>query len=470
MTSARTPPLPSLAYSLTPAVCLIVLLFVSVALLDASGHIPLIAATAIAALVAAAGLKQPWKQVEQGIFDSIGHALPAILILMAVGLLIGVWIASGVVPLLIYYGLQLLAPSYFLAATCLACGLVSLATGSSWSTAATIGLALVGVGQTLGISAGMSAGAVVSGAYFGDKMSPLSDTTNLASASAGADLFEHIRHMLYTTVPALVIALAAYLVMGLRLDTSVSGQSDAYVEMTQTLSSSFNLSPLLLIAPALVLGLILRKTPPLPALLAGSAAGAALLVTMQPHNAPNGAGSVISILYSGYQSSSGVAAVDELLSRGGLTSMMDTISLIICAFSFGGVMEASGMLQRLTQAVLSWARSVGSLVAATVVTGIGMNILTADQYLAVVMPGRMYGQAYAERGLAPVNLSRAIEDSATMTSPLVPWNTCGAYMAAVLGVSTGAYLPFAFLNLVTPVLSIAYGLTGFSIRRVDGKG
>ena len=455
-----------MAYSLTPAICLIGLLFVSVALLDASGHIPLIVATAIAALVAVVELKQPWKQVEEGIFDSIRHALPAILILMAVGLLIGVWIASGVVPLLIYYGLQLLAPSYFLAATCLACGLVSLATGSSWSTAATIGLALVGVGQTLGISPGMSAGAVVSGAYFGDKMSPLSDTTNLASASAGADLFEHIRHMLYTTVPALVIALAAFLVMGLRLESSGSGESEAYVEMTQTLSSSFNLSPVLLIAPVLVLGLILRKTPPLPALLAGAAAGAVLLLAMQPHNAPNGAGSVISILYSGYQSSSGVKAVDELLSRGGLSSMMDTIALIICAFSFGGVMEASGMLQRLTQAVLRSAHSAGSLIAATVATGIGMNILTADQYLAVVMPGRMYGRAYAERGLAPVNLSRAIEDSATMTSPLVPWNTCGAYMAAVLGVSTAAYLPFAILNLVTPILSIAYGLTGFSIRRV----
>ncbi len=458
---------PSLAVSLIPAVCLIALLGVSIAVLEASGHVPLIAATAIAACVAVVALGHSWEDLERGMIESIKHALPAVLILMAVGLLIGVWIASGVVPLLIFYGLKIIAPSYFLAASCLVCGMISLAVGSSWSTAATAGLALVGVGQVLGLPPGMTAGAVVSGAYFGDKLSPLSDTTNLAAASAGTDLFTHIRHMLYTTVPGLLISLAIYLVLGFQQAMQAGDTSAAYAEMTGTLASAFDLTPWLLAAPAVVLYLILRKTPPLPALLAGAFIGCILLLVFQPQNAPEGVGTVISVLFGGFASDTGVAAVDELLSRGGLTSMLETIALIICAFAFGGVMEASGMLGRLTKSVLALAKSSGSLIAATVASGVGLNILTADQYLAVVLPGRMYRAAYAERGLAPQNLSRAIEDSATMTSPLVPWNTCGAYMSSVLGVATLTYLPFAFLNLIGPLISILYGLTGFTITKAE---
>ncbi len=458
---------PSLAISLIPAVCLIALLFVSIAVLRSSGHIPLIAATAVAALVASIGLGQTWAELEHGMVESIRHALPAVLILMAVGLLIGVWIASGVVPLLIYYGLEVMAPRYFLAASCVVCSIISLSTGSSWSTAATAGLALVGVGQVLGIPAGMTAGAVVSGAYFGDKLSPLSDTTNLASATAGTDLFTHIRHMLYTTVPSLAIALVIYLILGFEQATRVADTSAAYLEMTGTLARTFDLTPWLLVAPLTVLFLIVRKTPPLPALIAGAFVGAILLLLFQPQNAPQGVGSVIAILYGGFSSDTGIAAVDNLLSRGGLSSMMDTIALILCAFSFGGVMEASGMLGRLTKAVLSLAKSSGSLIAATVASCIGMNVLAADQYLAIVLPGRMYRIAFAERNLAPQNLSRALEDAGTMTSPLVPWNTCGAYMASVLGVATLTYLPFAFINLLGPVISIIYGFTGFTIVKAD---
>ena len=454
---------PSLLVSLIPAAALVALLFVSIALLGGSGHIPLIAAASLAALLASTALRLSWSEIETGVIESVSHALPAIFILMAVGLLIGVWIASGVVPLLIYYGLEILAPSYFLAAACLACAVVSLATGSSWSTAATAGLALIGVGSALGISEGMTAGAVVSGAYFGDKLSPLSDTTNLASAGAGAELFEHIRHMLYTTLPGLAIALAAYLTIGWGVSDSGFEQSERYRQIVTALEGGFDLTPWLLLAPLTVLALVARKTPPLPSLLAGTAVGVVLLLLFQPQNAPAGMASVLAALYEGYRSETGIAAADELLSRGGLTSMLDTIALILCAFAFGGVMECSGMLARLTQSVLSAARSAASLIAATVFTGVGLNFLTSDQYLSVVLPGRMYKDAYAARGLHPKNLSRAIEDSATMTSPLVPWNTCGAYMANVLGVATFAYAPFAFLNLVTPFLSILYGATGFSI-------
>jgi NhaC family Na+:H+ antiporter len=298
-------------------------------------------------------------------------------------------------------------------------------------------------------------------------MSPLSDTTNLASATAGSELFEHVRHMIYTTTPALTLAVLGYLALGWSSRGEQFTQTESYTQIMTALQTGFDLTPWLLLAPLTVLWLILRRTPPLPALLAGTLAGVILLLVFQPQNAPNGMASVLSSLYEGYKSQTGIAAADELLSRGGLVSMLDTIALILCAFAFGGVMESSGMLARLTQAVLAGAKSVGSLIAATVLTGVGLNFLTSDQYLAVVLPGRMYKDAYAARGLHPKNLSRAIEDSATLTSPLVPWNTCGAYMASVLGVATLTYAPYAFLNLVTPLISILYGVTGFTIAKAD---
>ncbi len=392
--------------------------------------------------------------------QGIAAGMSAIVILMVVGLLIGIWIAAGVVPLLIYYGLQILAPSYFLAASCAICAAVSLATGSSWSTAATVGLALIGVGGALEMDPGMTAGAVISGAYFGDKMSPLSDTTNLAPASAGSELFAHIRHMVYTTAPALSLALIAYAGLGLGVEAAAGATSADYEQLTAALTKTFRLSPLLLLAPAVLLGLVIRKVPALPALMAGVLTGIVLLLTVQD-------GSVavaLDALYDGYAGNTGIEAVDELLSRGGLTSMLDTIALIVCALAFGGAMEVSGMLPSLARGILSLARSTGSLIAATLASCIGMNILTADQYVSIVIPGRMYRSAYIQRGLHPKNLSRAIEDSATMTSPLVPWNTCGAYMAGVLGVATGAYLPYAFVNLATPAISLVLGFTGWTIE------
>ena len=462
--------MPSLGVSLIPVVVLIASLSYTIIVLDGSGHIPLIFGTVVAATISASVLGMSWLEIQNGMTKGIVAALPAILILIIVGLLIGVWIASGVVPVMIFYGLKILAPGYFLVATLLICAVISLATGSSWSTAATVGLAMMGVGQALGIPPGMTAGAVVSGAYFGDKMSPLSDTTNLAPAVAGTDLFTHIRHMVYTTVPALLVALIIFGIIGIMRPTSGSVETSEYLLMLSTLRASFNLTPWLLIAPASVLFLVWKKTPALPALVVGVVVGSALLLIFQQDSGPEGASSIgrlVESLYSGYVSESGVQTVDELLSRGGLGSMMDTIALIMVALSFGGIMEASGMLERLAAAVLRLARSTGSLITVTIFSCLGMNILASDQYLAIIVPGRMYRGAFLKRGLHPKNLSRALEDSATLTSPLIPWNTCGAYMSSVLGVSSFVYLPFAFLNLTSPLVSIFYGFTGITIQKIE---
>lgn len=461
---------PSLGLSLTPVAILIAFLFYTIVFLDGSGHVPLILGAVIASAIAGGRLGMTWPEIQDGMTKGIIAALPAIQILMIVGLLIGIWIASGVVPVMILYGLKILAPGYFLAATLLICAVISLATGSSWSTAATVGLAMMGVGQALGIPPAMTAGAVVSGAYFGDKMSPLSDTTNLAPAVAGTNLFTHIRHMVYTTAPALVIALVLFGIIGIVRPASGSVETPEYLQMTATLTEAFDLSPWLLIAPATVLFLVWKRTPALPALVVGVLAGVVLLLVFQRDAGPDGAsgvGRVAAALYSGYVSDTGVAAVDELLTAGGLTSMLDTVALIMCALSFGGIMEASGMLERLASAVLALAHSTGSLITVTILSCFGMNALASDQYLAIIVPGRMYRRAYLKRGLHPKNLSRALEDSGTLTSPLIPWNTCGAYMSTVLGVGSFTYLPYAFLNLASPLISIIYGFTGFTIQKIE---
>ena len=463
-------PKPSLGVSLVPVVILIASLFYVIVILDGSGHIPLIFSGIIAAVMAGTVLGMSWEGIQKGLTAVIVTALPAILILMVVGLLIGVWIVSGVVPIMIFYGLKILDPGYFLLATCVICAIISLATGSSWSTAATVGLAMMGVGQALAIPPGMTAGAVISGAYFGDKLSPLSDTTNLAPAVAGTQLFTHIRHMLYTTVPALIIALIIFTVIGIVRPTAGMVETPEYLMMLSTLSETFNLNPLLLVAPALVLFLVWKQTPALPSLVMGVVVGAVLFLVFQWDQRLGFAGNMdllVSSLYIGYVSLTGVPLVDDLLTRGGLISMMDTIALIMVALAFGGIMEASGMLARLAQAILSLARSAGSLVAVTTFSCLGMNILASDQYLAVIVPGRMYRSAYLKRGLHPKNLSRALEASATVTSPLIPWNTCGAYMSTVLGVGAFAYLPFAFFNLAAPVISMFLGFSGITMQKIE---
>jgi NhaC family Na+:H+ antiporter len=457
---AEAPP-PPLWISLVPVLALIAALYLSVVhfrKLGLTSHTPLVLASIVAAFVALR-LGLPWKRIEQAMVHGISLALAACLILMVIGMLVATWIQAGIVPAMIYYGLDLLSPAIFLVATTVICALVSLATGSSWSTAATVGIALIGMGEGLGLPRARVAGAIVSGAYFGDKMSPLSDTTNLAPAVAGANLFDHIRHMATTSGPSLIIALVIYATLGGGEAAEGTQQVDA---LRTTLAQNYDLSPWLLLPPLLVIAMVVARIPALPAICGGWLLGGLLALIAQA----TPLGQVLKVSFSGVVSKSGNKLVDSLLSRGGLSSMLSTVALVTIAMCFGGVMESAGMLGTLAANVLSLARGDGGLVLATVVTCLGMNVLASDQYLAVVVPGRMYRQAYADRGLAAKNLSRALEDSGTITSPLIPWNTCGAYMIATLGVAPWSYVPYAFLNLLNPLISVFYGYTGLTMTRI----
>ena len=449
-----------LGTALIPVVFLIVALSLTIGVFKQPPHIPLIGAAAVAACVAVI-FKHPWKEIQEGMVHGITLAMGAILILMVVGTMIGTWIMGGIVPSMIYYGLKVLSPGIFLVATLIICSIVSLGTGSSWSTAGTVGVALVGVGQGLGVPVTMVAGAIISGAYFGDKMSPLSDTTNLAPAVAGTDLFSHIRHMVYTTGPGYVISIVLYGLLGTKF--SGGGLKAENIEVIlSTIKSNFFIHPILLLPPILVIVMVVKKIPPLPALLGGTALGGIFAMIAQSKPLAE----VIQAAQSGYISQSGVKMVDDLLTRGGLESMMPTVALIICALSFGGIMEKTGMLEALARSLLQRVKRTGSLVATTIFSCIGMNAIASDQYIAIVIPGRMYKNAFDERGLHPKNLSRCLEDSGTLTSPLIPWNSCGAFMGATLGVNPLLYLPYAFLNLSNPLVSLFYGYTGITMEKI----
>ncbi len=475
------PTRPGLAEALLPVFLLIILLSSAVYLFgdDASYGPNQIALTLASAVAVVVGIRNgySWKELEEGMVKGISLASGAILILLVVGALIGTWILSGIVPALIYWGLQLMSPSFFFAAACAMSALVSLTTGSSWTTVSTIGIALVGIAGALELSLPAAAGAVISGAYFGDKLSPLSDTTNLAPAVAGTDLFAHIRHMLWTTVPAMCLSLVLFTILGLGVDARGSGPG--LEEFLAVLASSFDIGWHLLIPPAMVLLLVMRKMPALPALLIGALLGGVFACLFQQRavlqfvNQPE-LGSTVALLkglwtalFAGYVSSTGNARIDELLTRGGMQSMLDTIWLILSAMVFGGVMEKTGMLQVIARRILSRAHSTGSLILSTLATCIGMNVIASDQYISIVVPGRMYRAEFERRGLQAKNLSRCLEDAGTLTSPLVPWNTCGAFMAQTLSVATLAYLPFCFFNLMNPVISAIYGVTGFTIERIE---
>jgi len=449
-----------LGTALIPVVFLIVALSLTIAVFKQPPHIPLIGAAAVAACVAVI-LKHPWKEIHEGMVHGITLAMGAILILMVVGTMIGTWIMGGIVPSMIYYGLKVLSPGIFLVATLIICSIVSLGTGSSWSTAGTVGVALVGVGQGLGVPVTMVAGAIISGAYFGDKMSPLSDTTNLAPAVAGTDLFSHIRHMVYTTGPGYVISIVLYGLVGTRF-SGASLKAENIDVILSTIKLNFFIHPILLLPPLLVIVMVVKKIPPLPALLGGTVLGGIFAMIAQSKPLAE----VIQAAQSGYVSQTGVKMVDDLLTRGGLESMMTTVALIICALSFGGIMEKTGMLETLAGSLLQRVKRTGSLVATTIFSCIGMNAIASDQYMAIVIPGRMYKNAFEERGLHPKNLSRCLEDSGTLTSPLIPWNSCGAFMHATLGVNPLLYLPYAFLNLSNPLVSLFYGYTGITMEKI----
>lgn len=446
---------------------------------DSSSGANQIALVIGAVLATGVGIKNghSWQVIERNIIDGIATAMPAILILFSVGSLIGVWMLSGTVPTMIYYGLLLLDPSVFYPAACLLCAVVALSIGSSWTVASTLGIALVGVAGALGLSLEITAGAVVSGAYFGDKMSPLSDTTNLAPAVTGIDIFTHIRHMVWTTAPSFLFALAAFALVGSR---GSGAQSIGGLEQTlDLLRDNFDLGPTMLLPVVLVVFLAARRVPAVASILAGVAVGVLIALLFQRPiilefaGNPDGAQAmrlfkgVWRVLFDGYSGHTGGETLDALLSRGGMSSMLNTVWLIITAMCFGSAMEKAGVLQRLVQALVAFARSVGGLIATTVCTCIGVNALAADQYMSIVITGRMFRDEYRRRGLHAKNLSRVLEDSGTITSPLVPWNTCGAYMAAALGVPTLAYLPFCFFNLINPLISIAYGYTGYKIAPAE---
>ena len=480
MTNSAPRP-PSLLQSLIPVVFLIGMLAAAVFLFGDSSsrgpsQIALILSAGVGIIIAIVN-GHAWKEIEHGIVQGISLAMGAMLILLMVGSLIGSWILAGVVPSMIYYGLGILSPSVFFAAACVICCITSLATGSSWTTAGTVGVALVGIAAAQGLHLGMAAGAIVSGAYFGDKMSPLSDTTNLAPAMAGTDLFTHIRHMAWTTTPSIVFALIIFTVIGLR---SAAPTDTSSVEgIRQAIAAQFVVGPHLLIPLAIVLGLVIARMPALPALMIGALIGcvfavifqrAAVLAYVAQPDASTGAAllkGAWTSLFDGFKLESGNKALDDLLSRGGMASMLPTVWLIIAAMMFGAVMETTGMLQRIAASILSAVRGTGSLIAATLATSFSMNVVASDQYIAIVLPGRMFRAEFERRRLHPKNLSRALEDAGTMTSALVPWNTCGAFMAQTLGVATFAYAPFAFFNLINPLVSALYGFTGFTIEKLE---
>jgi len=450
-----------LGIALIPVLFLIVSLSLVIAVFKQESHIPLICAAAVAAAIAIIH-KHPWNEIQDGMVHGITLAMGAILILMIVGTMIGTWIQGGIVPTMIYYGLETISPGIFLVATLIICSIVSIGTGSSWSTAGTVGVALIGVGKGLGIPVSMVAGAIISGAYFGDKMSPLSDTTNLAPAVAGTDVFSHIRHMVYTTTPGYIISLLLYGLIGIRFSGGTI-ETQNIETICNTLKSNFFIHPILLLPPILVIVMVIKKIPPLPALLGGTVIGGLFAWLVQSRSLVD----IIQAAKSGYTSTTGVMMVDELLTRGGLDYMMNTVALIMCALCFGGIMEKTGMLEVIAKALLKRVKSTGSLVATTIFSCIAMNAIASDQYMAIVIPGRMYKNAFDSRGLHPKNLSRCLEDAGTLSSPLIPWNSCGAFMGATLGVNPLVYLPFAFLNLSNPLISILYGYTGITMEKLE---
>ena len=561
---------PSLIQALTPIVVLILLLMISVMSiwgsdsLSGANQMALLFATAVAALIGWR-LKYRWKDMLSGISDSILSALPALLILLLIGALAGTWLISGIVPSMIYYGLKILNPTIFLFAACLVSAIISLATGSSWTTIATIGVALLGIGQAMEINTGLIAGAIISGAYFGDKMSPMSDTTNLAPAVSGTDLFTHIRYMMWTTIPSIVITLLLFFVIGFFVGDG--GSTEEINGILSAIEGSFYITPWLFLVPAAVVFMIVKKVPAIPALFAGALLGGVAALVFQPNiikekgvkntviiegekallyefewlldgekiegdaklknqnggtyeliiskegevastgsfiipdaldtaamsnftftfedNSINKLGLTATLSRSNYPEaayrtiinamtvdtsvSTSSDQVNELLGTSGMSGMMGTIWLIICAMSFGGILDKLGMLSKITEVIVSRAKSRGSLIATTTLTCIGFNVTASDQYLAIVVPGKMFSKTYRDRGLAPQNLSRTLEDSGTVTSVLVPWNTCGAAQSHVLGVATGEYFLFCFFNLISPIMTIIYGYLGIKIAKLNEK-
>ncbi|OKY25466.1 MULTISPECIES: Na+/H+ antiporter NhaC [Thalassotalea] len=484
MTNQNPPKAPSMLDSFIPIVVLVILLSAAVTYFsDNSSYGPnqiaLMISMGVAIII---GLRNghTWKSMEEAIVKGISVSLGAVLILLAVGALIGTWLLSGTVPTLIYYGLQIIDPSWFYAAACIVCGIVAMSIGSSWTTAATVGVAFIGIAGGFELSTAVTAGAVISGAYFGDKLSPLSETTNLAPAVAGSELFAHIKYMLWTTIPSISIALILFLIIGFNHSSVEAGTAENIQLLTETLQSTYHISPLNLIPLFVLLALAYKKLPAFPAVGIGALIGGIWALVFQQELIQTIAGNDTSVstanitviwtaFFDGIVLNTGNDEVDQLLSRGGMSSMLNTIWLVICALSFGAVLEHLGMLRKFVESILSAVKSTGSLIASTVATCIGTNLITSDQYIAIVMPGRMYKEEYQRRGLSPLVLSRTLEDSGTITSPLIPWNTCGAFMFATLALTNYEFIMYCFFNLINPFIAIAYGYFEFKIKRITDE-
>ncbi len=459
MNKSEDIPMPSAILSVIPLIVVGVSLGVSVFIYDAQPHISLFFGAASAGLVAF-WHGYSWDTIQSGFTESIKSTIPSLIILLIIGMVIGVWIASGIVPALIYYGFNILLPSWFLPSIFVFCCIMSVITGSSWTTAGTIGVAAIGVGQGMGIPAPAIAGAVVSGAFFGDKLSPMSDSTNLTPSVLGVDLYEHIKHMLYTTVPGFVISLILYTILGLFF--SEGGMDTAYITKYQELlSENFVLSAWLLLPPVVVITLILFKVPAIPSLISGVILGGVMQVTVQNQNA----GDFLHILYDGFNISTGWNEIDTLLSRGGMASMYSVVALAIVALAFGGIMDRCNMLKSLVSKMSSLVKTRGNLIATTLVTSVFINIFGANQYLAVIIPGQMYESAYKNLGLKLKNLTRALENGGTLTAPLIPWNSSGVFMLSVLAINPLAYAPYAFICWLTPLIDMFYGYRDIAIAK-----
>ena len=441
--------------------------------LGGSNQFILLMGGAIAAIVGYF-TKVPFHKMLDEVANNIKSTASAILILLMVGALAGTWMLSGIFPSMLYYGLQILSPAIFLPATLIICSVISIATGSSWTTSATVGIALIGIGGALGFDLGMVAGAVVSGAYFGDKLSPMSDTTNLAPAMAGTDLFTHIKYMTLTTIPTYIITLILFIVLGLSVE--VSGEANTN-DLLNSITASFNVTPLLFLVPVIVIGLIVKKTEPLVALLVGTLLAGIFAIIFQPEivtQITNADSLTFKSAYKGVMQAITTEVIvptesktlADLFTSGGMAKMLPTIWLILCAMVFGGIMDAIGALARISESLLKLAHTTFGLFASTVGSCLALNITASDQYLAIVVPGKMFAKAYKDKGLAPENLSRTLEDTGTVTSVLVPWNTCGAYQAGTLGVSTLDYLPYAFFNILSPFMTLIFAAFNIKIKQL----
>ncbi|MBN2366660.1 MAG: Na+/H+ antiporter NhaC [Calditrichaeota bacterium] len=447
---------PGLLVSVIPLIVIVVLLIVGYGIFRIGAEVLLVIAAFITGLLARS-VGFSWDEMQKGIVESITKALPAMLIVITVGILIGSWIVSGTIPMLIYYGLKLISPKFFLFSACLVCSIISVFTGTSWGTVGTVGIAFIGVADGLNIPLPQAAGAIIAGAYFGDKLSPFSDTTNLAPIAARSNLFDHIRHMLWTTLPAWLIGMFIYLMLGF---LSHSGQQLALPEsLMEGIRIHFSFNILLLLPPLLILYFAVRKLPTIPGMLFSSFLAVILALFFQKVSFS----AALSSLTTGYVSNTGMEDLDKLLTRGGMMSMMGVTLIAFCAFGFAGIMQVTGMLNQILNSLTKVTRSTGSLVASTVFSCISVAIMTGSSFLSIIIPGELFAPLYKQRGLAAKNLSRTTEDSGTVVVPLVPWSMAAVFMSGTLGVGTLDYLPWTFMNYTGFLFALIYGFTGIGI-------